>query len=125
MRDELINSITAIFREAEHKALALIHSIGPEGGTQAAQATEPQPDPETQRLINQHRLIAQKTYLTRKEAAVYLSVSERSIAEWSVRPPDQNPFPEENAGGEPRYRRAAIDEWTRREKQRQRLKVAG
>lgn len=81
-------------------------------------------DAETQKLINQHRLISQKTYLTRKEVAIYLGVSERSVAEWSARPVDQNPFPEENAGSEPRYKRSRIDEWTVREGQRQRLKLA-
>jgi DNA-binding transcriptional regulator YiaG len=81
-------------------------------------------DAETQQLISQHALISKKTYLTRKEAAVYLSVSERSVAEWSARPADQNPFPEENAGSEPRYKRALIDAWTQREGQRQRLKLA-
>jgi hypothetical protein len=82
-------------------------------------------DDATRQAVQEQILLSHKTYLTRKEAAKYLNVSDRSVAEWSARPPDQNPFPEENAGGEPRYRRAAIDEWTRREKQRQRLKVVG
>jgi hypothetical protein len=81
-------------------------------------------DAETQKLVNLHTLISKKTYLTRKEVAIYLGVSERSIAEWSARPMDQNPFPEENAGSEPRYKRSRIDEWTVREGQRQRLKLA-
>lgn len=82
-------------------------------------------DEQTRRAISEQLLISSKTYLSRKEAAKYLGVSERSIAEWAARPPDQNPFPEAQAGGEPRAKRSAIDEWTEREKQRQRLRLAG
>lgn len=82
-------------------------------------------DDETRRAVREHALLAHKTYLTRKEAAKYLTVSERSIAEWVARPATQNPFPEQRAGGEPRYRRTEIDEWAAREAQRQRLKLAG
>lgn len=55
-------------------------------------------DRETQDRINQYFLISHKPYLTRREAAVYLDVSERSVAEWAARPADQNPFPEGRAG---------------------------
>jgi hypothetical protein len=82
-------------------------------------------DDETRRAVQEQILISHKTYLTRKEAAKYLNVSERSIAEWAARPVNENPFPEEHAGGEPRYRRTAIDAWAAKEKQRQRLKLAG
>ncbi|HEY0004395.1 MAG TPA: hypothetical protein VGB17_06260 [Pyrinomonadaceae bacterium] len=81
-------------------------------------------DEETQTKVNEYVLIAHKPYLTRREVAVYLNVSERSIAEWSARPMDQNPFPVQNAGGEPRYKREKVDEWTEREAQRKRLKLA-
>lgn len=57
--------------------------------------------------------------------AIYLDVSERSVGEWSARPMEQNPLPCGNAGGEPRYRREAVDEWLERENQRRRLKLAG
>jgi hypothetical protein len=97
--------------------------------SQNAMAAPPAPadiiDEETRRAIQEQVLLAHKTYLTRKEAARYLNVSERSIAEWAARPVDQNPFPERQAGGEPRARRADIDEWAAKEKQRQRLKLAG
>lgn len=82
-------------------------------------------DRETQDKINLYFLISHKPYLTRREAAIYLGVSERSIAEWSVRPADQNPFPESRAGGEPRVRRESIDEWAAREGTRRRLKAVG
>lgn len=82
-------------------------------------------DEETRAAIREQTLIAHKTYLTRKEAAKYLGVSERSIAEWAARPPHENPFPERQAGGEPRAKRADVDEWALRERQRQRLKLAG
>ena len=82
-------------------------------------------DDETRRAVQEQMLLAHKTYLTRKEAAKYLAVSERSISEWVARPVGQNPFPEQRAGGEPRYKRADIDEWAEREAQRQRLKLAG
>jgi hypothetical protein len=124
--EPLPERISRVFDRAKHEALAMILEAEPETRAPSqASTTGTTADPETQRLIDQHRLIAQKTYLTRKEAAIYLSVSERSIAEWSARAVEQNPFPEENAGSEPRYRRSRIDEWTVSEAQRQRLKLAG
>lgn len=82
-------------------------------------------DDRARQTIREQAVIANKTYLTRAEAAKYLGVSERSIAEWSTRSPDQNPFPAAYAGGEPRYKRAAVDDWTVAEGRRQRLKLAG
>ncbi len=82
-------------------------------------------DEETRRAIQEQVLLAHKTYLTRKEAAKYLNVSERSIAEWAARAVGDNPFPEVRAGGEPRSRRSDIDAWAAKEKQRQGLKLAG
>ena len=82
-------------------------------------------DERARRAIQEQILLSHKSYLTRREAAMYLSVSERSIAEWSARPANQNPFPESYAGGEPRYRRTSIEEWAEREGQRRRLKLAG
>jgi len=80
-------------------------------------------DEETRRAVSEQMLISNKTYLTRAEAANYLDVSERSIKEWAARAPDQNPFPEVRAGADPRYRRAAVDEWAEAEGRRQRLKL--
>ena len=91
-------------------------------------ATPPPPelvDGQIRHAIQEQILISHKTYLTRREAAAYLNVSERSIAEWSQRPVNDNPFPVSNAGGEPRYRRAAIDEWAEAERRRQVLRLAG
>lgn len=82
-------------------------------------------DDATLQAIRDQAVIANKTYLTRAEAAKYLGVSERSISEWSARSSDQNPFPVAYAGGEPRYRRTAVDEWAIAEARRQRLKLAG
>lgn len=93
-------------------------------------ASEPEPaarerpaaaaDAATQEAINRYLLIAHKPYLTRREAALYLGVSPRSLSEWAARPADQNPLPVSRAGGEVRYRRAALDEWAKRERQRPR-----
>lgn len=82
-------------------------------------------DEETRRKVAEQLLLSNKSYLTRAEAAAYLGVSERSIKEWSARAADHNPFPEVRAGADPRYRRAAVDEWVEREGQRQRLRLAG
>ena len=82
-------------------------------------------DEHTRRNIQEQILISHKTYLTRAEAAKYLQVSEKSVGEWSKRPANENPFPERNAGGEPRYRRTDIDEWAERERQRRMLKLVG
>lgn len=81
-------------------------------------------DAKTKEQIAHYTLICHKPYLTRKEVAVYLSVSERSISEWSARPPELNPFPVSAAGGEPRFKREYVDEWAEREAQRRRLKLA-
>jgi hypothetical protein len=81
-------------------------------------------DEATRQAIREQTVIANKTYLTRAETAQYLGVSERSISEWAARPPDQNPFPVSHAGGEPRYKRVAVDEWAVAEARRQRLKLA-
>ena len=82
-------------------------------------------DAETRAAIQEQALLATKTYLSRKEAAKYLGVSERSIGDWAARPANQNPFPERRAGGEPRYKREEIDAWAEAEARRQRLKLAG
>jgi excisionase family DNA binding protein len=115
----LIEEIEAIARrvyrqEKEHEL-----------GSRPPEAESTLLDSETQDKINQYLLISHKPYLTRKEAAVYLNVSERSIAEWAARPSDQNPFPESRAGGEPRVRRESIDEWAAREGARRRLRAVG
>jgi hypothetical protein len=81
-------------------------------------------DEQTLGKIRSFTLISHKPYLTKKEAALYLDVSERSIAEWSARPEKNNPLPCRNAGGEPRFRREDLDAWAERERQRQRLKLA-
>ena len=99
--------------------------IAKEAGLPRAPAAPDVLDDATRAAIREQVLIANKTYLTRREAAKYLGVSDRSIAEWAARAPDQNPFPERNAGGEPRVRRADVDEWAERERRRQRLKLAG
>jgi hypothetical protein len=82
-------------------------------------------DEKTREQISQYLLVSSKPYLKRKEAAIYLDCSERSIAEWSARAVGDNPFPVSNAGGEPRYKRERIDEWAECEAQRQRLRLAG
>lgn len=82
-------------------------------------------DEKTRAEVNEFIRVSHKPYLTRKESAIYLGVSPRSIAEWAARPSDQNPFPESSAGGEPRVKRERIDEWAERERGRQRLKLAG
>lgn len=82
-------------------------------------------DDATQERINQYQLISHKPYLTRREAALYLDVSERSIAEWAARPPDRNPFPECRAGADARVKREHIDQWAEREGMRRKMKAAG
>lgn len=81
-------------------------------------------DEETRAAIREQQLLAHKTYLSRREVARYLGVSERSISEWTTRPAGENPLPERRAGGEPRYKREEVDAWGEREARRQRLKLA-
>lgn len=85
-------------------------------------ATNTQIDAATQERINIYELLSRKPYMTRKEAAIYVDVSERSLVEWSNRLPEENPFPECYAGGNPRYKREEIDKWISRERGRSRLK---
>lgn len=117
--DALLEQLDERIRRVVAEAL----SSGEEraGGASAADVL----DDVTRKAIREQTVIANKTYLTRAEAAKYLGVSERSIAEWAARPPDQNPFPISYAGGDPRYRRTAVDEWATAEARRQRLKLAG
>lgn len=101
--------------------------LAEEGGPAAGRRSTPPADlldDETRRAIREQALLAHKSYLSRKEVSKYLGVSERSIAEWAARPSGQNPFPEQRAGGEPRYKREEIDAWAAREARRQRLKLA-
>ena len=96
-----------------------------EGGRAPAAVSADLVDEETRRQIAEQLLLSHKTYLTRAEAAKYLQVSEKSVGDWSKRPAGENPFPERNAGGEPRYKRTDIDEWAERERRRRTLKAVG
>lgn len=129
MSTDLADKVSRILDRAKHEALALLHAENEERESQKDRThpsgTSLAPiDEQTQEKIGQYQLIAHKPYLTRKEAAIYLDVSERSISEWSARPLEQNPFPESRAGGDPRYKREKIDEWAARETERRRLKLA-
>ena len=75
-------------------------------------------DENTQREIREQAVLSHKTYLTRAQAATYLQVSEKSIGEWSKRPPEENPLPVAYVGADPRYRRTALDEWAAEESRR-------
>jgi len=109
----------------DERARRIAEEVGRTGAEARASASAADfVDDKTRRQVSEQLLISNKTYLTRAEAAKYLDVSERSIKEWSARAPEQNPFPEVRAGADPRYRRAAIDEWAEAEGKRQRLKLA-
>ncbi|HEX8370457.1 MAG TPA: helix-turn-helix domain-containing protein [Pyrinomonadaceae bacterium] len=56
--------------------------------------------------------------MTIKQAAEYLKVTEQSIRNWSERNEDENPFPIHHAGGDPRFIRAEIDQWSKVEAER-------
>lgn len=75
-------------------------------------------DEKTRGEIREQILLSHKTYLTRAEAARYLQVSEKSIGEWSRRPPGENPLPAAYAGADPRFKRTTLDEWAVREARR-------
>jgi excisionase family DNA binding protein len=108
-----------IEREVDRRVRPIEKSI------QNLRLTGPQLDEATAALIREQMLLASKSYLTRKEAAMYLNVSERSISDWAARHANDNPFPMVYAGGEPRVKRKCIDEWAEHERTRQRLKLAG
>lgn len=126
MREEIYSESTQrINLEAYFRNLAREEAERVFSGAREALRPADFVDGQTQLAIQEQILLAHKSYFTRKEAAIYLGVSERSIAEWSARPANQNPFPESHAGGEPRYRRVSVDDWAEREGQRRRLKLAG
>jgi len=81
-------------------------------------------DDETRKQIAQYELLAHKTYLNKKEIALYLSCSERSVEEWAARGVNDNPLPVGYAGSDMRGKRESLDKWTEREAQRKRLKLA-
>lgn len=78
-------------------------------------------DDKTLALIAQYELISHKPYLTKRELALYLDCSERSIEEWAAR--SENPIPIGYAGSEVKAKREKIDQWVEREAQRKRLKM--
>lgn len=123
------DAVERFFREFEERFRQLVReTVAEELGAATRGRAGERPvlvDDGMRRQVAEHILLSNKTYLTRAEVAAYLGVSERSIKEWAARPVDQNPFPEVRAGADPRYRRAAVDEWAEREGQRQRLRLAG
>lgn len=81
-------------------------------------------DDATRKQIAQYELLTHKPYLNKKEIALYLSCSERSIEEWAARGMKDNPLPVGYAGSEMRAKRESLDKWTETEAQRKRLKLA-
>jgi hypothetical protein len=81
-------------------------------------------DEDVQKQIAQHQLIANKTYLNKKEIALYLGCSERSVEDWSARAPKDNPLPVGYVGSDMRAKRESLDRWVEGEAQRKRLKLA-
>lgn len=81
-------------------------------------------DEETRERVRSYTLLSHKPFLTRPEVALYLDVSERSIEEWSQRPDDRNPFPEDRAGSAPRYNRMKVEAWLEREARLRRTRAA-
>lgn len=87
--------------------------------------SEPAPvDSQTQQQISQQELIAHKTYLNKKEIALYFGCSERSVEEWAARAQKDNPLPVGYAGSDMRAKRENLDKWIEGEAQRKRLKLA-
>lgn len=92
-------------------------------------ASQPRPAPntvdqDTQKQIAQYELLAHKPFLTKKEIALYLGCSERSVEDWAARAVADNPLPVGYAGSEMRAKREKLDKWTETEAQRKRLKLA-
>jgi hypothetical protein len=75
-------------------------------------------DAKTLEVIRQLQIISSKPYLNKQELMLYLDVSDRSIEEWSQRPPDKNPLPVVRAGRDLRIKRERADEWMEREGER-------
>lgn len=81
-------------------------------------------DDDTRHQIANLQIIANKAYLNKKEAALYIGCSDRAIEEWSARGVKDNPLPAGYAGSDMRIKREKLDEWIEREADRKRLKLA-
>ncbi|MCA1566217.1 MAG: hypothetical protein LC803_11385 [Acidobacteria bacterium] len=118
MKSELIDHITAIFKEAEYKTLAALHVV--ELATK--QETQPVSD-----------------WLTPTELAVYWRCFNKQgvpttsgILSWARRPLDQYPLPHAYMGDMMRFHRDEANQWAKEEaerrrieNERRRLKLAG
>jgi len=118
MKTELINRITTIFKEAEHKALAALH------------VAELEPAQET-RLVSE--------WMTPTELAAYWRCFNKQgepttdgILSWARRPHDQYPLPHAYMGDMMRFHRDEVNQWAKEEaerrrieNERRRLKLAG
>jgi hypothetical protein len=99
------------FDESEIKQIEEIAARSARHVLSEAKPMASQPDDDTREQIRQFQLLAHKPYLNKRECALYLGVSERSIEEWSLRPPDENPFPAGSCGTHLRAKRERVDEW--------------
>jgi len=110
----LEGAITDLVNSVVDERLAVI----PRQGGQAAV------DDDTRKQIARYELIAHKTYLNKKEIALYIGCSDRSVEEWAVRGVNDNPLPVGYAGSDMRAKREGLDRWIEREAQRKRLRLA-
>lgn len=75
-------------------------------------------DAETLARIRELQVLQAKPYLSKQELMLYMDCSDRSIEEWSQRPPDKNPLPVVRVGRDLRIKRERADEWMEREADR-------
>lgn len=75
----------------------------------------------SQTIINQIRAETPvvRPVMTMAQLADYLQVSTQSIRNWVRRHHDDNPLPQHGVGGDPRFHFTEINEWSRREAERQ------
>ncbi|HYH85831.1 MAG TPA: hypothetical protein VEX60_10125 [Pyrinomonadaceae bacterium] len=84
------DAVHQFFDEFKEKFCLLVREtvaeeLEPMGSARGVAPATDDIDEATRQAIAEQHLIASKSYLTRAEAATYLDVSERSIAEWSAR----------------------------------------
>jgi hypothetical protein len=117
MKDELLDRVASIFREAEHRTLAALHAI----------EFEPA------------REVWVSEWMTPTELAIYWRCINKEgepttagIFSWARRPIDQHPLPHAHMGDMMRFHRDEVNQWAKEEAARRkthsvrkRIKVAG
>jgi hypothetical protein len=108
---ELAERITSVFREAEHKAVALIH-----GHVQTAHLAPSESLPEWMTDVQ----LARYWQIINKDGEPVTA----GLRKWAKRSADEFPLPHAYMGDLMRFHRDEVDQWAKEEAQRRRAQQA-